>query len=132
MNQPEPEYVITEMHSGKLFRAHYIRMPEDTKRHPLKSLNGFRRRSTKRASEYMRKNETPQGWPNPPLQFRVFFPADYEMEVQYVRGRPTEPALIHENVFDFYNHIGYDHKRDRFNTVLGVVPNGEGQQTQKG
>lgn len=126
--EQKPEYVIAERHNGKLFQAHFVCMPEDTKRHPLKSLNGFRRRSTKHASDYMTKHQTPQGWPSPPRQFRVFYLEDWAFELEIFEGTrpPEQPDLTHANIFEFYNHIGYDHKRDRFKP-LGAT-NGEGQE----
>lgn len=127
----EPEYAIMELHEGEDVCVHFIRMPEDTKRHPLKSLNGFRRRMTKRAAEEIRRNQKAGRSPHPAKQFRIQFIEDFSRERKMFRKvlpdlYPLLPEHIHENIFDFYNHISYDHKRNRF-VPLGV-PNGEGQE----
>lgn len=125
MPKQKPEYVIAEMNKGEAVHAHFVCMPEDTKRHPLKSLNGFRRRATKFVADYIRKNPSPKGWQSPPRYFRVYFLEDWEME-RAMFGEPAPPETTHANIFDFYKHIGYDHKRDRYEP-LGAT-NGEGQE----
>lgn len=135
MRQPRIEYAISEVHHGKLIQIHLIRMPEDTKRHPLKSLNGFRRRMTKKFADYSTKQRGTGKSPWPPRSFQIQFIEDREREFEKFAEMPDlrdslykaqEPDLTHENIFDFYSHIGYDHTRDRFDS-LGAK-NGEGQE----
>lgn len=123
MDQPRIEYAISEIHLGKLIQIHLVRMPEDTKRHPLKSLNGFRRRMTKKFAAYSDKQKGTGKSPWPPRSFQIQFIEDRERELEMFADTPdlrdalykaSEPDVTHENIFDFYNHIGYDHKRDRF------------------
>lgn len=134
--QPRIEYAIGESRNGKLYQIHLLRMPEDTKRHPLKSLNGFRRRMTKMFAAHYDKMRGTGKSPWPARSFQVQFIEDREAELAAFADTPElrdtlykaeQPDLIHENVFDFYNHIGYSHRTNRFHAALGV-PNGEGQQ----
>lgn len=133
--QSRIEYAISEMQTGKLLRIHLIRMPEDRKRHPLKSLNGFRRRMTKMFADYSTKQKGTGKSPWPPRSFQIQFIEDREAELAAFADTPElrdalykahEPDRVHENIFDFYSNIGYDHKRNRF-VSLGAK-NGEGQE----
>jgi hypothetical protein len=133
--QPRIEYAISESHKGKLVQIHLIRMPEDRKRHPLKSLNGFRRRMTKMFAAYSDKQKGTGKSPWPPRSFQIQFIEDREAELEAFAETPElrdalykaeAPDLTHENIFDFYSSIGYDHKRNRFDS-LGAK-NGEGQE----
>jgi len=135
--QPRIEYAISETHLGKLIQIHLVRMPKDTRKHPLKSLNGFRRRMTKMAAaEIDRKRKHGILPPYPDRQFTVQFIEDREAELEAFAETPDlrdalfkaqRPDITHANIFDFYNHIGYSHRTNRFYAALGV-PNGEGQQ----
>lgn len=107
-------YYVIEEHKGKEVHVHKVVLDESTRKtsnEQLSSLNGFRRRMLHRHSDWISKHGYGVLMPR---QFRIMFPDQLELEASLFEDLKALPIEERGDLWEFYKHIGYDHKRDKF------------------
>ncbi|MBI6727219.1 hypothetical protein YA0089_26755 [Pseudomonas viridiflava] len=114
----QPEYVIKEYREKELFQYHYVTLNDDRFHPELTSINAFRQRLLRRMSAYIEKN----GYVYPSHYFELRFAAqekkEQELLGQLLGGPPSQVDMHHNSIFDFYTHIGFDYKKNKWPSKL--------------
>lgn len=114
----QPEYVIKEYRDKNLYQLHYVTL-NDARFHPeLTSINAFRHRLQRRMSKYIDKH----GYVYPSNYFELRFAAHEKQEQELLGdllgGPPSQVDMNHDSIFDFYAHIGFDYKKNKWPSKL--------------
>lgn len=112
-------YAIIELSNGCQFRLHLIDVPKHTEKGwytAVSSAEGFKRRMRKRHNDLIDKTGS---YAAPTMHFIVKLRSDFDAEraIEYDHGvavRYRGGTVQHANIFEFYKHIGFDYKKNRF------------------
>jgi len=118
VNLRERDLFAVELINGKEVLLHVIRQPLVTEpgfyRASL-SGNAFKSREIKIwYDRYYTKRKVM------PRQFSIRYSSDFEIETRLVVNKYLDhqwwslPILDHESIWEFYKHIGYDHKKKKY------------------
>ena len=118
INLRQRDLIAAELVDGRHVVLHVIRQPladEPGFYRSAVSGNAFKERETKIwYDRYYTKRKVM------PRQFSVMYSFDFQIEKKIMLDRDSDhewhtlPILEHESIWEFYKHVGYDHKKKKY------------------